>query len=163
MKKKNRILSIILGIFSLFFWENTFACNCIGKANTKQALKTSDFVFKGKVIEKSTFIIDTLFADSYVYNVRYTFEIESIYKGRKKYSKQKISVVTGIGNGDCGFEFEKGQEYIVYTDWKDKYYSAGKKVNKFLYTNICKRTTLKIKEEEEKIKKYRKPCRWFSP
>lgn len=161
--KKNKQIGFIFLLQLLLCSNYSFACNCIGNSNIKQALKSSDFVFRGKVIEKTNFIIDTLFADRYVYNVQYTFEIETIYKGRKKNRKQIISVVTGVGNGDCGFEFEKGQEYIVYTDWKDKYYSAGQRVTKFLYTDICKRTTSQVKKEETEIKKYRKPCKWFSP
>ena len=75
MKKSKQIGFIVL-LLLLLCSNYSFACNCIGKTTTKQALKKSNFVFKGKVIEKTNFIIDTLFADRYVYNVRYTFEVE---------------------------------------------------------------------------------------
>ncbi|GAA0877023.1 hypothetical protein GCM10009118_34330 [Wandonia haliotis] len=162
-KNNNKITVLFLVLCSLFIWNSSYACSCIGKATTKQELKSSDFVFRGTVIEESTFVIDTLFGDEYVYNTKYKFKVQSIYKGKKKYHEQEVIITTGVGNGDCGFKFEKGKEYIVYTNWKNKYYSAGKQVEKFLYTNICKRTTSDTETEETEIEKYIKPCKWVSP
>lgn len=163
MKKKNKLTVLFLLFCSLFVWNASYACSCIGKATTKQELKSSDFVFRGTVIEKFTFVIDTLFGDRYVYNVKYKFKVQSIYKEKKKYREQEVIITTGLGNGDCGFKFEEGKEYIVYSCFKNKHYSTGGQVGMFLYTSICKRTTSNVETEETEIGKYIKPCKWVSP
>jgi hypothetical protein len=46
----------------------------------------------------------------------------------------EVEVRTGMGGGDCGYRFEKGETYLVYA------YAYG--VGKSLTTNICSRTKL---------------------
>lgn len=45
-------------------------------------------------------------------------------------ANQTVEVVTGLGNGDCGFPFVVGERYLVYADE-----DGG-----LLYTNICYHT-----------------------
>lgn len=44
-----------------------------------------------------------------------------------------VSVSTGGGEGDCGFDFETGSQYLVYADKVD---------NESLVTSICSGTSL---------------------
>jgi len=62
---------------------------------------------------------------------RKVFEFE-VVEGLKGDLKSKVSVVTGIGNGDCGIPFSMGQRYLVYADRSEKQLSA----------HLCSRTTM---------------------
>jgi hypothetical protein len=58
-----------------------------------------------------------------------SLEILHSYRGDQR---KPMRLSTGLGGGDCGFDFEVGKQYLVYA-FKDE---AGE-----LYTNICTRTT----------------------
>ena len=49
-----------------------------------------------------------------------------------------VSVLTGIGEGDCGFDFETGSQYLVYAD---------KVEDGTLITSICTGTSLLVHSE----------------
>lgn len=51
------------------------------------------------------------------------------YRGQ---APDKVVVLTGIGLGDCGFDFETGKQYLVYGDRIDRDY---------LFTSICSGTS----------------------
>jgi hypothetical protein len=57
-----------------------------------------------------------------------SLEILHSYRGEQR---KPIRLSTGLGGGDCGFDFEVGKQYLVYA-FKDE---AGE-----LSTNICTRT-----------------------
>jgi hypothetical protein len=46
-------------------------------------------------------------------------------------NQKEIEIVTGLGGGDCGYEFQTGVDYVVY---------AYKNADGRLETNICSRT-----------------------
>ena len=153
MIQKN--IFLVVGLF--FIVNYSFACSCIGgKPNVDEATKSSDLVFKGKLIDKKIFIIDTLWPGEKM--IRYTFKVESTFKGKIKH---KISIVTGLGNGDCGYRFELGKEYIVYSKKEKIELPLENKIKKFFVTDICTRTTYKVKEEEKKLKAYIKQFGWL--
>jgi hypothetical protein len=58
-----------------------------------------------------------------------SLEILHSYRGDQR---KPMRLSTGLGGGDCGFDFEVGKQYLVYA-FKDE---AGE-----LSTNICTRTT----------------------
>jgi len=144
--------------------NNLFGCSCIGKKTVKESFKESDLVFKGEAVSKEEIIVyrKLVGTDSSIkfYFYKYTFEVKIVYKGKVKLST--IQIITGIGKGDCGSKFVVGREYIVYSKWKDRYYPAGDNVDKFLYTNICTRTTSNINVEQNEIEEYRRRCRWVT-
>jgi hypothetical protein len=53
------------------------------------------------------------------------FAVTRTFKGEKR---NQVSVVTGLGTGDCGYDFQTGSTYLVYA-------SAGPK--KTWFTSIC--------------------------
>ncbi len=152
---RQKKIFLVVGLF--FIVNYSFACSCIGgKPNVDEAMNTSDLVFKGKLIEKKIFVIDTLWPSKKM--IKYTFKVEKSYKGKKKY---KITIVTGLGHGDCGYRFNLGIEYIVYAKKEKIVLPLENKIKKFFVTDICTRTTYKVKEEGKKIKAYIKQFGWL--
>lgn len=155
----NSVKQIFLIIFFVAFSSVAYCCSCIGEATVKQELKRSDVVFTGKVISKKIIDTrsptDTLMQGLKMYMAEYTLQVSTIFKGKIK--QDTITIITGVGGGDCGFNFEIGTEDIVYSSFENKYYPHGNTVSKFLYTNICKRTRLATDTAE--IKALSKKCK----
>ena len=85
--------------------------------------------------------------------------MHSIYKGKIK--TKTVEIITGVGGGDCGYSFNIGQDYIIYSNYKTHYYKEGKKVQKYLYTNICTRTCKSNSNEINEINKILKCKKTF--
>lgn len=157
--------TITLILSSAICW----ACSCIGKPTVKEALKSYDQIFVGKVIQKEivryspnsedlitdidsvrkySFMPDTLTA------VKYTFINLQNIKGQHL---DTLIIYTGFGGGDCGVRFAAHSKYVVYafhTNRKTRDYPNG-----CLSTGICSRTTASISKELAMIKlnrRYRK-------
>lgn len=111
-------------------WQKSSVCNAFGNANA---------VFIGKVIEGKSAerMSDMLKAGTR--DLTFKFKVSRGFVGAKV--DQTIEVHTGFGFGDCGFPFEKGEEYIVYA------YQSGD--NKVLSTGICTRTTHISRAQED--------------
>jgi len=62
------------------------------------------------------------------YGIAVTFTVSQSWKG---VSSRRVTIVTGRGGGDCGFEFKSGVDYLVYA------YEPG---GDGCQTNICTRT-----------------------
>jgi hypothetical protein len=153
----NKMKQFLLLISLLFYSSTSYCCTCIGEATVKQELRRSNFVFQGKVISKKIVdIMDTLMPAIKIQKAEYTIQVLVVYKA--KIEQDTIKIITGLGGGDCGFEFNIGSEYIIYSSFENKYYPQGNTVNKFLYTDICRRTRLatdinEIKALDKKCKK----------
>jgi len=122
-------------IFTIFFFafftvlnaSSVLACSCAPQGSesiemqVKEAYTNSTAVFVGEVAE----VIEQ--PDSLFVTVR--FRVEKTWSN-KEFQKE-ITVSTGRDDGFCGYKFEFGKKYLVYTD--------GDKNN--LRTNICTRTS----------------------
>lgn len=155
----NKKTSFILWILSLFIISNSFSCTCIGKMSVKKAVKKTDFVFIGTVVavEKITVtqkLLGTKSCINHYYN-KITFKIEIIYKGKIK--TNNIEIFTGVGGGDCGYDFDSNKKYVVYANKQKIFFFEGKNEHTFLFTDICKRTTFNVRQEQIEIEKFRKP------
>jgi hypothetical protein len=161
MKSITYILTILIFLLSRY---ETKACTCIGESNVKSEIKSTDAVFVGTITKSEEIrIYDTLSLNKTIYRVemKYTMVVETVYKGRQM--SDTAFIFTGIGGGDCGFNFNIGQKYIVYaghlktTDLNDKEVFVEK--NRAFNTNICTRTRQfneqEIKEIEMCLKKKR--------
>jgi hypothetical protein len=162
------ILYSLAVVFLLHIGEVSFACTCIGKdkQTTETELAFIDIAVKGKIINVANFeYYDTIEyslngvkfdAKQNGYLVRkyklFTLVIDKKFKSAKNMS-DTIKIVSGFGNGDCGYEFEIGKDYIVYAEaWEEKIIKPRKKKrvikNKVLdvtianqfYTDICRLT-----------------------
>lgn len=149
----------ILG-FVLTNYE-TKACTCIGESTVKNEIKETDAVFVGTIAESEEIrIYDTLSPNTIIHRVemKYTMIVETIYKGRQ--FSDTAFIFTGSGGGDCGFNFQIGQKYIVYAG----HLKTADRFNGEVYidkksafqTNICTRTRKYQDEEIREIEKHLK-------
>lgn len=150
----NKRIGVSLGLF--FYALNTIlACSCIGETSATKAVKNAATVFVGKVISKEKIAVAyPNQGPQFIFNIyhnKFTFKVLRKIKG--EIVADNIEVITGMGSGDCGFQFMIGKEYVVYANWKDQYVNEGERIPKFLFTNICTRTTNKVAEEEDAIAK----------
>lgn len=140
MKFQKPILLICFAIALLkFAATEAFACSCRQKSSVCNAFGNANAVFIGKVIEGKSAerMSDMLKAGTR--DLTFKFKVSRGFVGAK--TDQTIEVHTGFGFGDCGFPFEKGEEYIVYA------YQSGD--SKVLSTGICTRTTHISRAEED--------------
>jgi hypothetical protein len=151
-------------IFAFFITMNTgiavFACSCIGEESVKTAFRKYDVIVTGKVLNIENMSVQDnkdLYPDnrkSRVFNFHFkkvTLEVMELYKGKIK--KEIIEITTGQGRGDCGFPFQLGETYLIYSSFENTYFEQGEKVPNYLYTNICTRTTSDFNMESAAIKK----------
>ncbi len=146
------------------FISSTFVglgCSCLPQLVLAEAVEKSDVVLKVKVTEimfvgraegkpdlvyreKPSF--STIRAnEDYHYIQVVKIRIQQKYKGK---FKRKFAVVeTGLGGGDCGFEFENKGLYLLYGSMLKK----GNWIKHSTFsTNICTRTA-RFKEQEEAV------------
>lgn len=130
-----------------------------------------DLILKGRV-EK----IDTVFyvdeglvkanystRDSGVYfrALMVTLNVNNYFKCDK--ADGKISIITGIGGGDCGYNFKEDKSYIVYAQkqpyilidsFNDENKTSFKSHDEILFeTNVCTGTTDQVTKEEALLKR----------
>jgi hypothetical protein len=134
-----------LGIIAilLFARVNAFACWCGGR-NSKSTMRetvaaysagATQVIFEGSV-EKQELQSGSPGAPANVLSMTgfgghraVTFNVLRAYRGD---ASGKVSVLTGLGGGDCGFDFETGKQYLVY---------ASRVNTEILFTSICSGTS----------------------
>ncbi|MGC5327571.1 hypothetical protein [Brevibacillus sp. SYSU BS000544] len=122
-RQLNFITIVILScLWALFSSQGSVsACSCgYPPPSPQKSMENVDFVFAGTVkeIRRTRMGMEVL------------FDVRTTWKG---IDQTQVLVMTGMGGGDCGYEFEKGKEYIVYGGDYDPF--EGK-----LSTNVCMRT-----------------------
>jgi hypothetical protein len=122
--------------------SDVIACDCMfGGSPPCEEYWRSEAVFAGKVIKKSTFYAEEGEGNSrYKYQqILARFSIEQAFKG---VAGDEVEIVTGMGDGDCGYHFKDGERYVVYAirDGRDK---------SRLYSGICNRIKLVAEAEED--------------
>lgn len=163
-------------ILAMFYSLQNFACQCI-ETDYRKEIANTDLIFSGKVISvDSIFHTDTLRISNSPGEmkmhivVRKQFEVKvimkKIFKGRAE--GDTVSIITGLGDGDCGFLFRPGNDYIIFGNrvcYKKMPYS---KINEFdpeknqrsfieemkgYRTDICMSTREYYKSNEDDLKK----------
>lgn len=129
MKSIGVLSSVFVIAFLFGFSQSSYACSCelplaknSVKKQVKEAKKKSQAVFTGEVLE----VTEPPAKNFLLVKIR----VESNWKGAEG---NEIVIVTGKGNGDCGFPFTVGESYLIY---------AYQTSNSQLSTNICQRTAL---------------------
>ncbi|MGM7700409.1 hypothetical protein ACSVDE_01720 [Pseudalkalibacillus sp. Hm43] len=120
-------LSILFMTFLTWNPSSAQACSCAVPQSAEKEMERSDAVFTGTVT-KIKKVGMGLYSPKKVY-----FDVEKTWKGQ---NKSKMFVVTGIGSGDCGFNFEVGQDYIVYATESNAYTNTA-----VLTTTLCDLTS----------------------
>ena len=142
MNSSRSVVAIVSFVLcTLFAWENQVrACSCTGALPPIQEMTEASAVFTGKVIKLTKLGTSEKYLDFFTgYDV--TIQVSVVIKGKALKNKvgSNVTIHTGAGGGDCGFDFEEGKEYLVYA-----YGNALK-----LGTNICTRTSLLEETGEE--------------
>jgi hypothetical protein len=101
------------------------ACDCAPAPPPKVALRESAIVFSGRVIGVQ---VVARRVDNRERQMRkFQFETNTVWKGD---IPKHISVFTGMGGSDCGYNFKTGENYLVYGWAHDNEFG----------TNVCTRT-----------------------
>ena len=128
MKKGIKLL-----VTTLILIQSTdlFACSCADlfksvQKKVENAYKESDLILTGKIIDKNV-------RQSTLYHrsddlVTYTVEITTRIKGDVK--SAKVSITSYRGSEYCGFIFEIGKEYLIYSYEQNNEY----------FTDLCTET-----------------------
>jgi len=157
--------------------HKTYACWCHEKSKSlEKEFDSRDLIFKGKVSSIDTLIYaDTVYRSNnrkrgknydviYVVSLVIKVDILATYKGSGML--HNASIITGLGDGDCGFPFDIGSNYIIYADKQqfhvienfDSYRSKGglssapSRLMSTYSTNICTWTAAFDSERENKLK-----------
>ncbi|MFC5405845.1 hypothetical protein [Cohnella soli] len=113
------LLSIVVGLIS-FPEKKAYACSCAG-SSVKEKLERSGAIFVGTVVKRGG-----TKKSQHGKLRQYTFAVQQAWKG---VSGPRISIYSYDGSSSsCGFEFDKGQSYLVYS-YEDK--------DRTLQTNLC--------------------------
>lgn len=108
MKKILHTATLTLLIFALIgYVPKARACSCIPPEPTGQAIEKADAVFAGRVTD----VVPPANMTSSADKTKLTFEASHVWKG---VVSKTISANTASSSASCGYNFEKGKEYIVY-------------------------------------------------
>ncbi len=108
----------------------TSACSCYSSTEgCNQRWKSGQVIFTGTVTSKLTGTTPPTIIDHFTPNA-IQFSVSESFRG-SAVAGQEITVYTGRGGGDCGYQFEAGTSYLVYA-----FITEGK-----IVTNICTPTT----------------------
>jgi protocatechuate 3,4-dioxygenase beta subunit len=130
MNKPTRCFFLLLIATLLHcFNSEASACSCgSGGGAPCEEFWRVDAVFTGRVTGSSQITVDEGEYKSTQRVVRLT--VEQRFRGAVE--DVETEVITGLGGGDCGYEFKMGGRYIVYAYRNEKDHK--------LYTSICSRT-----------------------
>ena len=109
-------LVLILSLSLLWFFANTgqsLACSCVRPGSPSEELAQSSSVFAGRVVSVREFNDPNATHDySSTDPTTVEFEVDTIWKGPYN---ETIYLTTARSEASCGFTFDEGEEYIVYS------------------------------------------------
>lgn len=108
--KKYIYITLAIVAFTFITAGTSLACSCMASLDSQKkqitdAYKGSTAIFSGKVTSVE------LMPDGNYFTV--TFAVKNVWKG---IAGTVIKIKTAKDSGMCGFAFETGEEYIVYTN-----------------------------------------------
>jgi hypothetical protein len=138
-------LLMIVSFITVLMPSKGYACSCAYEPSVEEELEKSKVVFSGDVVSirevKPFGVFQNLisfFTDldhKYYPEKHVIFNVSSTWKGA---SQSQLIIETGLGGGDCGYEFQVGQSYLVYAGGNDGH-----------HTSICHRTTELVSAKED--------------
>jgi Carboxypeptidase regulatory-like domain len=118
------VLVVLLGASS------AFCCSCIGPGPPCQSYGNTPAVFVGTALEVKQTSEKLIAGEDRQFPQRaFIFRIDEPFRG---VNTAQVEVRTGMGGGDCGYNFKLGERYLVYASFNA--------TNGFYGTNICTRT-----------------------
>ncbi len=165
--------NFLLGVFIFFLpIAKTFGCTCGGTSTINRAVKDADVVTVGTILTKSVEFLpdsskyqemidmgwpeDQIDESLYGFSIiKLTLSIETILKGT--ITSDTLTILTGMGHGDCGFHFDVGKKYIVYGKHESYFgefihHISFPNERQIIWTNICTRTQEYNAEEIRRLK-----------
>jgi hypothetical protein len=109
------VFALMIGLFFVAV-QSVQACSCVGTGAPCQAFWNTPAVFSGQVEEVKTIIPESVLADGRkVYGPNRRVVRISVIEGFRGIEQQKsVETHTGGGGGDCGYDFQTGQKYLIY-------------------------------------------------
>jgi hypothetical protein len=138
-------IRITVLLFTIMACGEAFSCTCIGSSQAKTMREVAEWyanrvdvalIFEGKVIKQdlhsgSAGVPAT--ATSMTGSGRFRVVDFAIMRSFRGGNQDRVSVLTGLGTGDCGYHFQTGQTYLVY---------ASKGQGGVWFTSICSGTNV---------------------
>ena len=120
--------------------KNTPACSCISSGPPCQTFGSTAAVFIGTPTDvKPTTVKRGDPGREYEFAQRlFTFRVDESFRG---VAAGEVQVLTGQGGGDCGYNFQSGERYLVYAGFDPK--------TNLYQTSICTRTRLASEAGED--------------
>jgi hypothetical protein len=129
---------VVLGVLVLVP-TRAQACKCVVEANIERAAARADVVFRGRVLDVAEAMGPVAQQPERMTAYRQVrVERLASYQGTVP---EAVTLRTGLGDGDCGFPFRVGEEYLVF---------AERHPGAELSTDICTRTA-RIQDAEEDL------------
>jgi Carboxypeptidase regulatory-like domain/Tissue inhibitor of metalloproteinase len=133
--------SLVFGsiVFLLFVSASEArACSCASSGPPCQSFWQTDAVFSATVRSKSVVTVDTGIESSpKEQQIAVKLLVEDTFRG--SLGGNDVEILTGMGGGDCGYNFEKGRKYLVYaSEYRGR-----------LHAGICSRTRLLSEAAED--------------
>jgi len=121
------------------------SCSCLSPPEPLEAMKRSDYVLAGVVIDREALGPSPHVASGdtfWIEKVRWEFSVTVVWKGPVQ---DTVYVYTTRSEASCGYEFEVGEHYLVYGQIIDKVPEMeavlpAQDVWPFRGTSICTRT-----------------------
>jgi hypothetical protein len=115
-------------------------CSCEEPGPVSQARAGKEIIFEGQVIETRDTTIWRAYGPKLRHESRHwrviEFRIDRVWNGA---TGDTVRVLTGFGGGDCGYPFDKGNDYVVFAYlFEDPGPAAG---SGLLVAGICSHTT----------------------
>lgn len=122
------LLAALVGLLPLRAWS----CQCYMPRSPAEAVRGATAVFHGRVLSATQ-------GPPYISPRLVRLQVLRAWKGPVE---PEITLHTGWGDGDCGFEFKEGAEYLVYgypSDWNPSNGPSSDGSTQ-LMAHICSRT-----------------------
>lgn len=158
-------LSFFLSVFARP--QKAYACSCpesLTPLTMQQEFEKHDAVFTGTVIRKINNhnllfsaiedVFDNLgYSTNFIHRWKYgLFWGYSVFinvtESWKGVSQSVVQVDTGYGHGDCGYEFDINQQYIIYANYANNNFRDLNAGN-YLITGICNRNAELLNATED--------------
>ncbi|MFT3912084.1 MAG: hypothetical protein QM737_21845 [Ferruginibacter sp.] len=156
------MIKVIFFIWTAFISDKELNCSCF-PISVEDDVKKSHIIFTGKILKLDTLRITDEYIPKGAFRIHYlaTIQASRVFKGNNL--QDTVYIITGNGEADCGFPFERNKDYLVYANEQtytiiDSLEVIGSKFRsrkmKYFTTSICDRTTMAIKEEEKLLVSY---------
>ena len=135
---------IAVCLFMIATCGELFPCTCMGPSQAKTMREVAEWytkqtdvglIFEGKVMKQELHrgsVGGPATAMSMTSTGQFrtvSFAVKRFYRGKEQ---DQVSVLTGLGNGDCGYDFQTGARYLVY---------ASNGPSGYWFTSICSGTS----------------------